>query len=204
MWWRKKKKVKEDPDTKMVDVKKLNLPGNLPFTGTVTVPATTAIPNTINSGIAYGPNLTAAAPSPVFSNVTVAAAGAINIGASAAGGQFVAGSGLGQFTFHVQQPANILTINGHNQQEIVRITKDGEVIWANGFEVNEAAEAFASSLHLSTEIAAGIRYSTKQKMRDAVFEEMISMAQEKGSLTADELTYLWQAVKIMDKLKGII
>jgi hypothetical protein len=43
----------------------------------------------------------------------------------------------------------------------------------------------------------------KQRMRDAVFEELIDMAKSKGSLTADDLTYLQQAAKIMDKLKGI-
>lgn len=39
-------------------------------------------------------------------------------------------------------------------------------------------------------------------MRDTVFEEMISLAKEKGSLTVEDLTYLHTAAKIMDKLKG--
>ena len=49
----------------------------------------------------------------------------------------------------------------------------------------------------------GITYSVKQRMRDAVFEELIDMANTKGILSVDDLTYLHQSAKIMDKLKGI-
>lgn len=87
-------------------------------------------------------------------------------------------------------------------KEIVRINKDGSVTWDDDATVDEAAEAFGKSLALGAELSAGLTYTVKQRMRDAVFEEMISLAKEKGSLTAEDLTYLHTAAKIMDKLKG--
>ena len=50
---------------------------------------------------------------------------------------------------------------------------------------------------------AGVTYGVRQRIRDAVFEELIDMANNKGTLSVDDLTYLHQAAKIMDKLKGI-
>jgi hypothetical protein len=97
----------------------------------------------------------------------------------------------------------ILDLYDTNNKEIVRLNKDGSVTWANGIEVDEAADAFARSIGQGAERSAGITYGVKQRMRDAVFEELIDMAKSKGSLTADDLTYLHQSAKIMDKLKGI-
>jgi hypothetical protein len=202
MNWFKKRKAKEDPDTKMIDIKKiLNLNSNTPdLVGNVTI-------KTMTPSILYGPNHPST--SHVVSSVGSALMGAANIvnvstiNATAAVGHGVYTSGTGQFTFQQQQPPNILTIMDRSNKELVRITKEGEVIWADGFQVTEAAEVFSHTLHLSTELAAGVRYAVKQKIRDVIFQEMIDMAKEKGVLTADELTYLWQAAKIMDKLKGI-
>jgi hypothetical protein len=87
-------------------------------------------------------------------------------------------------------------------KEIVRILEDGTVKWADGIKIDEAAKALSESLVLGYELSAKITYSIKQRMRDSVFEEMISMAEEKGSITAEDLTFLWRAAKIIDKLKG--
>lgn len=105
-------------------------------------------------------------------------------------------------TMAYKSPSTVMTLNGANSKELVRIEKDGSVKWAEDATVDEAATAFAKTLTIGAERSAGITYGVKQRMRDAVFEEMISMAKEKGSLTPDDLTYLWQAAKIMDKLKG--
>lgn len=95
-----------------------------------------------------------------------------------------------------------LVINGPDNKEIVRLNGDGTVTWADTIEIDAAVDAFGRALSIGVEHAAGLTYAVKQRMRDTVFEEMISMAREKGSLTADDLTYLHQAAKIMDKLKG--
>lgn len=87
---------------------------------------------------------------------------------------------------------------------IVTLTKDGDVIWEDDATIDEAAEAFSTALQIGSEMAAGITNKVKQKMRDTVFEEMISLAKEKGSVSAEDLHYLWQAAKIIDKLKGKI
>jgi hypothetical protein len=88
-------------------------------------------------------------------------------------------------------------------KEIVRLNKDGTVTWADNINIDEAAEAFGRAIQIGAERASGIRYGVKQRMRDAVFEELIDIANSKGTLTADDLTYMQQAAKIMDKLKGI-
>ncbi len=201
--WFKRKKITGKEDS-MIDIKTHTLVGTFTVPAS-TVPASAPI-SSVNSGMGnYVSNHTSAQV--VYSNLTGAAGTSVfpggiytSIGAAGGGGAI---GGQAQFAFH-RATTNILSINGVNNQEIVRITCDGEVIWANGYQIDEAAEILARSLHLGAEISAGIRNSTKQKMRDVVFEEMISMAQEKGSLTADELTYLWQAAKIMDKLKGVV
>lgn len=103
---------------------------------------------------------------------------------------------------NAQSHTDVISLFGENKQEIVRISNAGEVIWGDGINVTDAAKAFGRSLRLGTEQAAKITYNVKQQMRDAVFEELISMAKEKGSITSEDLTYLHQAAKIMDKLKG--
>jgi hypothetical protein len=97
---------------------------------------------------------------------------------------------------------SILTLHSKNHTELVRIENDGTVKWKDDATVDAAAESFAKTLQLGAEKAAGITYGVKQRMRDTVFEEIISMSKEKGSLTPEGLTYLWQAAKIIDKLQG--
>jgi hypothetical protein len=110
------------------------------------------------------------------------------------------------FQPHYQNANNssILIIrNATTDQEIVRLDNTGKVIWANdNIDINGAASALSKALNLSAEKSAGITYAVKQRMRDVVFEEVISIAKEKGTLTPDDLTYMHQSAKIIDKLKG--
>ncbi len=98
-------------------------------------------------------------------------------------------------------PGNLFRLNGP-AGEILHVTKTGEVIWANGINVDEAAEAFVRTIHTTMEIQSGITKKVKCEMRDSVFNELISIAQNKGALTADDLTFLLEASKIVEKLKG--
>lgn len=99
---------------------------------------------------------------------------------------------------------NIISFcGGPTNSEIVRLDSDGSVKWANNvIDIDAAAEAFANSLTLGAEHMAGITQSVKYKMRDSVFEDLINIAKEKGQLTAEDLTYLLEASKIVEKLKG--
>lgn len=99
-------------------------------------------------------------------------------------------------------PADLIELKS-NGKEIVRLTRDGSVVWASHIDVDEAAKAFSESLTIGSEMAAGITQRVKVKMRDSVFNDIIEIAKEKGSLTAEDLTYLLQASKMMEKLKGI-
>lgn len=88
-------------------------------------------------------------------------------------------------------------------KEIVRLEKDGSVVWAGEIDIDFAADAFSKAMTLGAELAAGIKEATKRKIRDKIFEEIISIAKDKGHLSADELTYLLEASKIIEKLNGL-
>jgi len=113
-------------------------------------------------------------------------------------------SGASGYTTSVNNLANTSTIifNNNNNQEIVRLNKDGSVTWSKDVDVDAAADAFGKSLQLGAERSVGITQGVKQRMRDTIFEEMIELAKIKGSLNADDLTYMLSAAKIMDRLKG--
>lgn len=98
--------------------------------------------------------------------------------------------------------SDILTIKDGNGKPLVKIDHAGKVVWDEDILIDEAASALGGVFELSVEIAAKITLSVKQRIRNTVFEEIISLANSKGTLTADDLTYLYQAAKIMDKLKG--
>lgn len=95
-----------------------------------------------------------------------------------------------------------LVIYDTSSREIVRLNRDGTVVWARDISDNEAAEAFSRSLQLGAEISAGITQKVKLNMRDSVFNDLIEIAKSKGSLSADDLTYLLASSKIVEKLKG--
>jgi hypothetical protein len=94
-----------------------------------------------------------------------------------------------------------IEIQDANSQPIVTLYSDGAVIWTDSIKIDEAAESFARSLYLGAELKSGIIETSKRKMRDSVFEDLISIAREKGSLTAEDLTYMLAASKIVEKLK---
>jgi hypothetical protein len=79
---------------------------------------------------------------------------------------------------------------------------DGSVTWSQEINIDEAAEAFSCTLRLGAELASGINKKVKAEMRDTVFEEIIELAKVKGTLTLDDLTFMYEASKIMEKLKG--
>lgn len=96
---------------------------------------------------------------------------------------------------------NLISLS-NNGKEILRVEKDGKIIWADDINIDEAAEALSKSLSISIEMKAGINKRIKREIRNSIFEDLISIAKEKGSLSVDELTYLLEGAKIMDKLKG--
>ncbi len=105
-------------------------------------------------------------------------------------------------TFSVPQ-IDIIKLHDMMGKEIVKLTNDGEVVWADpAMDENAAAQALSRSLQYSAELKSGITKKVKSDMRDTVFEEIIKIAEQKGSLTADDLTYLLEASKIIEKLKG--
>lgn len=116
--------------------------------------------------------------------------------------QYIAASTYNS-TISAPNTSAAMVFYGSSNKEIVRLNPDGSVTWADGINVPEASQAFERSLRLGAERSAGITYGVKQRIRDAVFEELIDMAKTKGTLSVDDLTYLHQAAKIMDKLKGI-
>lgn len=167
-------------------------PWAIPGAGT-TVASTIPGTLTINTGQAMTSMVTSAVASGSF----LTAAGGAN-GPSWIGGNATAG------TFNPTPNPNVIVLSGGNgNKEIVKLTREGEVIWANGIDVNAAAEAFGRSLNLSAEMRAGITDRVRHSIRDTIFGEIINIAKEKGSLTADELTLMLEASKIMEKLKGI-
>ena len=155
----------------------------------------TANINSTLSGMSITGNISVAAQTPNSGYyTTIGTVGPIApIGPSVINSNYTIGTTLSSST--------ITLFNGSNQ-EIVRLNKDGSVTWSKDINVDEAAEAFSKSLQLGGERSAGITQGVKQRMRDTIFEEMIELAKVKGTLTADDLTYMLSAAKIMDKLKG--
>jgi hypothetical protein len=172
---------------------------SIPWTNTVTTTVGTTVAGTV-----FG-NVTAAVPSVPY---TINSAGYANMtinGATARAAAGLAGvAGLGGVNgMFVQTPPNhIMTFSNPAGQEIVRLNLDGSVSWPNGIDIDAASEAFGKSLQMGAEMRSGISKSVKLKMRDSVFEDLINIAKERGSLTAEDLTYLLEASKIVEKLKG--
>lgn len=127
---------------------------------------------------------------------------AIGGAGGAAGGSSYSTITSPNFTSGVLQSVSVITLS-NNGQEIVRLNIDGTVTWANGIDIDEAAKAFEKALIYGAELKAGITQNVKFSMRDSVFESLISIAKEKGPLSVEDLTYLLEASKIIEKLKGI-
>lgn len=180
----------------------------------ITLPKVTPMPTTYitNTGTAtstittatapYVINTTAAAP---YTYTTMAGGGGANltnIYGNVTGGQLVGTVGGFNGTIGIQYPPDIIKFTNYQGQEIVKMDSEGVVTWANGIDVTEATEAFSRSISLGAELKAGLTERVKRQMRDSVFEDIINIAKEKGSLTAEDLTFLLQSSKIMEKLKG--
>jgi hypothetical protein len=160
--------------------------------GNITISAALgAAPYTMNSSMMAGGALIGAA-NYSYNTITTTP----YVGAAGAGGTFTIGTNLHNATSVVS------FYKGSGGSEIVRLNRDGTITWANGIDVDEAADAFGRAIALGAEMQAGITEGTKRRMRDSVFADLIDIAKEKGSLTADDLTYLLEASKIMEKLKG--
>lgn len=94
------------------------------------------------------------------------------------------------------------TIIYRNNEKILSIDENGNIVWGQGIKIDKTAEDLANSLALSLELKAGITQKIKLEMRDSVFESLINIAKMQGALTANDLTYLLEASKIVEKLRG--
>ena len=113
------------------------------------------------------------------------------------------GSGWSMHPSHVNNYYDPLVISGHGGKEIVRVKHDGSVVWASGYNIDEAAEKLAESISLSVDMKAGITKQVKTRMRDIVFEEIIELSKLRGGvLSTDDLTFAYESSKIIEKLKG--
>lgn len=161
------------------------------------------MPN-MNSTINTTGLTTVTLPTSIASANTVSITSTGNIGAGYNIGSLNA-NGISSNSFNITNQYNqpsAISVQSSAGKELVRLNRDGTVTWSEDATVDEAAESFGRVLQIGVELSAGITYAVKQRMRDTVFEEMISLAKEKGSLTVEDLTYLHTAAKIMDKLKG--
>lgn len=107
---------------------------------------------------------------------------------------------IGASSYH---PTSYIFTATNNGKEIVRLNLDGTVVWADGIDVDAAAEAFAQSLTIGSEIRAGITERVKLKIRDSVFNDIINIAKEHGALSAEDLKMILDASRIVERLKDI-
>jgi len=89
-----------------------------------------------------------------------------------------------------------------NNTEIVRLNNDGTVSWANGINVDAAAEAFSQSIILSTEMKANITQKVKEELKIDIIKELCAFIKENDINNKDELIYYLESAIIMDTLKG--
>ena len=164
----------------------------------------TAMPTTSNIGSAYSTSyIHGVGVGPVGTGVITGA----NYGISSTGGYTINTAAVipGAFTIgtNLHNATSVVTFyNNKTSNEIVRMNNDGTITWNNGINIDEAAEAFGSAISLGAEMQVGITRGVKHRMRDSVFADLIEIAREKGPLSADDLTYLLEASKIVEKLKG--
>lgn len=94
-----------------------------------------------------------------------------------------------------------VTFSDSNNTEYLRITSDGKCIWREDLSNDEAAKRFSDIFQLSKELNAGITKEVKETIRDHVFEEIILACEKRGSMTVEDLRFMYESVKIMDRLK---
>lgn len=130
-------------------------------------------------------------------------------GYASGGGGYTSGLSNGIFSsgFTTSLPPEYLVaFFDTSGSEILRVEPDGTVIWKGGISADtltDAQNALSRSINLSLEAKVGITEGTKRRIRDQVFDEIIGFAKERGALTADDLTFMLESSKIIEKLKGV-
>lgn len=162
-------------------------------------------------------------PTPTATSHTIGASGTTTVhsgfptytisgfsGYATGGGGYTTGLTNGLYasgiTINSSVPSHLVAFYDHNGAEILRVEPDGTVIWKNGVTeeaITEAQNALSRSINLTVESKAGIVEGTKRRIRDQVFEEIIEFAKQRGALTADDLTFMLESSKIIEKLKGV-
>ena len=99
-----------------------------------------------------------------------------------------------------QDSNTLLTLHDSKGTPILSVDKSGVVTWKAGYEIDQAAEAFAQAMQSGVEKSVGITSAIKSRMRDSMFNDLIAIAKEKGPLSAKELEYLLSASKIIEQL----
>lgn len=169
---------------------------NASMTSSATV--NTSLTGTLTSTVATSGTITTTVPSYSPAWITGTTAVAPTYGTTYTMGPIAS---MGATFVPPAPPTHLISLTNAGK-EIVRLNADGSVTWNQEIQIDEAAKAFARSISVGAEMAAGISKSAKLRMRDSVFTDLISIAKEKGSLTAEDLTYLLEASKIVEKLKG--
>lgn len=107
------------------------------------------------------------------------------------------------YSIYPSTPTSDIFHLSSNGVKIVTVTKDGEIIWHQpNVRTDVAVEEFSRLISLTVEQKAGVQDSVKARIRDSVFEDLISIATTKGPMTASDLTDLLKASKIIENLKG--
>lgn len=98
---------------------------------------------------------------------------------------------------------DIIKIYNKDGFTLLTVDYDGKVTWHDGIQIDEAVEAFSQVIWLSAEQTSRVTSAVKRKIRDKIFEELLEIAKEHGTLTAEDVEYTYKCCKIMDKLNGI-
>ncbi len=189
-YFKRKREKSMEPISSTVTTSTVNTSGVLTTTAGLT-------------GMSGTPWMSGTSAAPVYSGVTTTVASVPYLSSISVGPTYISSgyASMGASIYTPPAPTHLITLSNAGK-EIVKLLPDGSVVWNDEIKVNEAAEAFSRSLSMGSEIAAGISKKAKSRIRDSIFEDIISIAKDKGSLTAEDLTYLLEASKIMEKLKG--
>jgi hypothetical protein len=98
---------------------------------------------------------------------------------------------------------DMIKIYNKDGSTLLTVDYDGKVTWHDGIQIDEAAEAFSQVIWLSAEQSSRVTSAVKRKIRDTIFEELLEIAKEHGTLTPEDVEYTYKCCKIMDKLNGI-
>lgn len=133
-----------------------------------------------------------------FTVPTTAAVGSI---ISTVGSHWISGT-IGTYVIPKPDPI-LIRYTDDTGKEIVHLRKDGSVVWATEeLSENDAAKMFSRYMQRGAEFSAGITEKVKIDIRDSVFNDIIELAKENGSLSASDLTLMLEGIKIMEKLRS--